>query len=378
MTTSSRNIISSLRGITWQDVVHKLEAPQNPYSVSNLDDREYDGKQHVWSNEDLDPTKPEYRTWTWVHNSCFWLASSFAVGTWTTGSAMISLGMPWYAAWLAVVVSHMIGAVLLVANGRGPAAYHIGYPVYSRASFGMWESYFAIISRCIVAATWFAINTFYGANFVSICLRFIWPSWNDVPNRIPLSQGITTQTTVALFIFWVLSMPFIFIHPRNLNWYFVAKACLVAPACFAILIWAVVLNSGSIGPSFQVAPEINKPSFYGWLWMAALNSGFGGCSALIVAQADIARWARKSSDQSWSQLLTYPIFSALPALFGILVASATSNFWGKQYWNLWDVLTEALNYYEESSASRGLVFLASFAFAIAILGTNVAANSLPF
>ncbi|UPL02805.1 hypothetical protein LCI18_013739 [Fusarium solani-melongenae] len=350
MATSSRNIISSLRGITWQDVVHKLEAPQNPSSVSHLDDREYDSKQHVWSNEDLDPTKPGYRTWTWVHYTCFWLASSFAIGTWTTGSAMISLGMPWYAAWLAVVVSHMIGAVLLVANGRGPAAYHIGYPVYSRASFGMWGSYFAILSRCIVAAIWFAINAFYGANFVSICLRCIWPSWNDVPNQIPLSQGITTQT----------------------------MACLVAPACFAVLIWAVVLNGGSIGPSFHVAPEINKPSFYGWLWMAALNSGFGGCSALIVAQADIARWARKPSDQSWSQLLTYPIFSALPALFGILVASATSNFWGRQYWNLWDVLTEALNYYEESPASRGLVFLASFAFAIAILGTNVAANSLPF
>ncbi|KAI0473448.1 permease for cytosine/purines, uracil, thiamine, allantoin-domain-containing protein [Xylariaceae sp. FL0804] len=369
--------LARFQHLSRQDVIAKLEAPQNPYSTTAAVEVDRTGR-HIWSNADLDPTRPALRTWTWLHYASFWLASSFATGTWTTGSAMISLGMPWYAAWLAVVASHGIGAVLLVADGRGPAAYHIGFPVYARASFGMWGSYFAIGSRCIVAAIWYAVNAYYGSNFVSICLRCIWPSWNDIPNTLPANAGTTTQLLAALAIFWVLSMPFIFIHPRNLNWYFVAKSCMVAPACFAVLIWAVVLNGGSVGPSFEVSPEISSPSYYGWLWMSALNSGFGGCSALIVAQADIARWARKPSDQTWSQLVTYPVFSALPALFGILVASATSNFWGKQYWNLWDVLSAALDYYDMSPASRALVFLASFAFAIAILGTNVAANSLPF
>lgn len=228
------------------------------------------------------------------------------------------------------------------------------------------------------AAIWFAVNAYYGANFVSICIRCLWPSWNNIPNTLPEDSGTTTKLLASLAIFWVLSLPFIFIHPRNLNWYFVAKSAMVAPACFAVLAWAVVLNGGSIGPSFQVSEKVSDPMYYGWLWMQALNSGFGGCSALIVAQADIARYARKPSDQSWSQLITYPVFSALPALFGILVASATSNFWGTQYWNLWDVLSKALDYYQESPASRALVFLASFAFAVAILGTNVAANSLPF
>ncbi|KAI0167382.1 permease for cytosine/purines, uracil, thiamine, allantoin-domain-containing protein [Pestalotiopsis sp. NC0098] len=370
-------LLRNFTNLSWQDVLNKLEAPQNPYSTTAA--AEHDKSKPIWSNSDLDPTPPASRTWTWLHYTSFWLASSFATGTWTTGSAMIALGMPWYAAWLAVVVSHAIGAALLVANGRGPAAYHIGFPVYARASFGMWGSYFAIVSRCVVAAIWYAVNAYYGSNFVSICMRCIWPSWNDVPNHLPSNAGTTTQLLGALAIFWVLSMPFVFIHPKNLNWYFVAKSCMVGPACFAVLIWAVVLNGGSVGPSsFQTSPRLADPSYYGWLWMSALNSGFGGCSALIVAQADIARWARRPADQTWSQLVTYPVFSALPALFGILVASATSSFWGREYWNLWDVLSAALDYYAMSPASRGLVFLASFAFAVAILGTNVAANSLPF
>lgn len=136
------------RAINWKDVVSKLEAPQNPYSATAA--AEADRSKPIWSNADLDPTKPKFQTWTWVHYTSFWLASSFATGTWTTGSAMISTGMPWYASWLAVVIAHVLGAVLLVANGRGPAAYHIGFPVYARASFGMWGSYFAIISRCVV------------------------------------------------------------------------------------------------------------------------------------------------------------------------------------------------------------------------------------
>lgn len=140
---------------------HLLEAPKNPYSASSAS--EHHREQHVWSNKDLDPTRPAFRTWTWLHYTSFWIASSFATGTWTTGSAMIALGMPWYAAWLAVVVSHIIGAFLLVANGRGPAAYHFGFPVYARASFGMWGSYFAIASRCIVVRSsflWLSLDGF--------------------------------------------------------------------------------------------------------------------------------------------------------------------------------------------------------------------------
>lgn len=143
-------LLRNFTNLSWQDVLNKLEAPQNPYSTTAA--AEHDKSKPIWSNSDLDPTPPGSRTWTWLHYTSFWLASSFATGTWTTGSAMIALGMPWYAAWLAVVVSHAIGAALLVANGRGPAAYHIGFPVYARASFGMWGSYFAIVSRCVVVS----------------------------------------------------------------------------------------------------------------------------------------------------------------------------------------------------------------------------------
>ncbi|KAL3480904.1 hypothetical protein BJX99DRAFT_254231 [Aspergillus californicus] len=54
---------------------------------------------------------------------------------------------------------------------------------------------------------------------------------------------------------------FFFVHPRHLNWYLVAKSCMVAPTCFAVLIWAVVLNGGSIGPS---TVEISDGASHMW------------------------------------------------------------------------------------------------------------------
>jgi NCS1 family nucleobase:cation symporter-1 len=48
----------------------------------------------VWSNEDLDPTPPEKRTWRWWNFVVFYCGLSF--GNWTLGATMIGIGLNWY------------------------------------------------------------------------------------------------------------------------------------------------------------------------------------------------------------------------------------------------------------------------------------------
>jgi nucleobase:cation symporter-1, NCS1 family len=72
------------------------------------------------------------------------------------------------------------------------------------------------------------------------------------------------------------------------------------------------------------------------LVLQAFNAGLGTASSLTVNQGDIARYARKPNDQLWTTLIGYPIASALPCLYGILVASASSKITGEPYWNLWE------------------------------------------
>lgn len=132
----------------------------------------------------------------------------------------------------------------LLPLGATGVIYHAPFPVLARASWGFWGSYIAIISRAILAVFWFAIQTMNGANTVRVMLGAIWPSFLTLENRIPESQGITTNTMISFFLFWLAQIPFLYMHPNNLRWLFMAKTIIVPVAWIAILIWAFVAEGG--------------------------------------------------------------------------------------------------------------------------------------
>ena len=128
------------------------------------------------------------------------------------------------------------------------------------------------------------------------------------------------------------------------------------------------LNFSSQTPSHPAGPS------QGWLWIQAFNSGMGTISSLTVNQADIARYSRKPNDQFWGQILVFPIASAIPGLYGILVASAAKELYGKPIWNLWDVCQTMLNEYPDNSGARFGIFLAAASMAFALIAVNLSTN----
>lgn len=90
---------------------------------------------------------------------------------------------------------------------------------------------------------------------------------------------------------------------------------------------------------------------------------------------DFARFARKPRDALWSQLITIPCGFAITSFIGIIVSSSsTVIFHGDPIWNPLDLLQSFLN--EGTSGNRAGVFFIAFAFGLAQLGTNIAANSV--
>jgi len=79
----------------------------------------------------------------------------------------------------------------------------------------------------------------------------------------------------------------------------------------------------------------------------------------------------------WSQLFTNPIAVTLSASLGILSTAAINNKWGLQLWNQWDLLDAILSH-DWSAGTRTAVFLCAAGWSVSILGTNVAANMIPF
>ncbi|KAL0569203.1 hypothetical protein V5O48_012768 [Marasmius crinis-equi] len=227
--------------------------------------------------------------------------------------------------------------------------------------------------RAVICVIWNGVNTFYAGRLVDVCLQCIWPSWAHVANTLPLSSGITTrQLASSWFIFQCLTL----FHPKDLRWFYLGKSIVVLVAMHGILGWWIHRNGG-VNFASQRSIDSSSPS-QEWLWLQAFNSGFGTISSLTVNQADIARYSRKPNDQLWGQVLMFPIASALPGLYGILVASASKELYGKPLWNLWDVCQAMLNEYPNNAGARFGVFLAAGSMALALIAVNLSTNCLPF
>lgn len=75
---------------------------------------------------------------------------------------------------------------------------------------GMYGSYFFIFIRAAVCIIWYGIQTFYGANLLSVCFRCIFAdSWASWPNALPTSAHVTSKQLLAFFIVWMFEFPFV-------------------------------------------------------------------------------------------------------------------------------------------------------------------------
>ena len=100
----------------------------------------------------------------------------------------------------------------------------------------------------------------------------IWPSYNDIPNKMPASQGVTTQYMISYFIFWIIQFPVMFLHPTILRHLFVVKAVYTTAALFGAMGWAIAKNGGEIGGFVFQKQVVLSGSALVWPMIQAINS----------------------------------------------------------------------------------------------------------
>jgi len=190
----------------------------------------------TWSNEDLDPTPPEKRTWRWWNYVIFYWALSF--GNWTLGAQMVGIGLNWWQAILTIFLSQVISSIAMFFNSRCASVYHIGYPIVGRSVFGMWGAYYFVLARAALAIIWYGVQLYSGSALVANMLRAVFGhNYTDIPNMIPESVGITSAGMLAFFLFWLIHMPLTFFRPYQLRKFFWFKAIVMCPCVFGLFIF---------------------------------------------------------------------------------------------------------------------------------------------
>ncbi|SPQ25309.1 72f66de1-b3cd-4768-9633-45b94587c3a9 [Thermothielavioides terrestris] len=331
--------------------------------------------QLMLTNHDLKPVEPERRQWGAWNFVGFWIADSFNINTWMISSSMIVAGLSWWQSWLCVWIGYAIAGCFICLTGRIGAVYHIGFPVASRASFGIWGSLWPVLNRAAMACVWYGVQAYIGGHCVYLMIRAIWTSWDrdKIPDTFSESSGTTTADYASFFIFWFCSLPAIWFPVHKIRHLFTVKAYFVPCAGIAFLIWAVV-RAGGVGPIVR-QPATIEGSELAWEFVKGVMSSIANFATLIVNDPDFSRFATKPRDALWSQLFTIPIGFALTSFIGIIVSSSSSVIYGGD--PIWDPLDLLERFVADGgSAARFGVFVIALAFALAQLGTNIAANSV--
>lgn len=153
------------------------------------------------------------------------------------------------------------------------------------------------------------------------------------------------------------------------------KSYVVPAAGIAFLIW-VVVRAGGPGPIIS-QPNTVHGSELAWQVVLGIMTSIANFAALIMNDPDFSRFAVKPKDALWSQLVTIPVGFAVTSFIGIIVSSSSAVIYPEEtepVWNPLQLLEKLLD--EGNSGERFATFVIGFAFALAQLGTNIAANSV--
>lgn len=292
---------------------------------------------------------------------------------------MVAGGLNWWQALIAALVGHFIGAMLTIWNGRGGSVYHIGFPVWIRASFGMWGAMFPVFVRCVLDLVWFSIQTYFGGLFMDVMLQCIFgQSWTAIPNMLPTESSTSTRFMAAYFLYWLVQLCICFFRPHQVKWLFAVKSTTMPCACVGLFIWALVRSGGPPALGSLQTKGTYSSKLIAWTFVASINAAINGeFGPLIASEPDITRYSKHPRNQIIGVGAVAPWCATLVCLLGIITAACTQTIYGEALWNPAAILNYILAENNDSK-TKFAVFCCSFVLMIGQTGTNFVANLIPF
>ncbi|KAL3475606.1 permease for cytosine/purines, uracil, thiamine, allantoin-domain-containing protein [Aspergillus californicus] len=325
----------------------------------------YDENGQIWSNQDIDPTPPSRRNYQWHNYLLYFIGTGF--NNWTGGSSIIGVGLGWKNAVVLAFAANILAGLLVSANSKAAARYHIGFPAIARS----------VAMRANLACVWYATKVYECASYLQIMMMAIFGHhFTDIPNHVPTRIGYTTQQFLCYFLVWVIMIPLLFKRPYQMKWFFTSSCILSFPAIFGLFIYCLVKSGGKISLE-EFESSLLSNSAKAWQIIYVFSSTISSGSSYIESIPDMARWANSQWSPIWITVFTNSIFNPLSSVLGILGTSALRTATGQTIWTPWNVMAYMLEQHTTAGARFSVFLLACTWFSLS-LSQNISSNMIPF
>ncbi|HXN57474.1 MAG TPA: NCS1 family nucleobase:cation symporter-1 [Candidatus Angelobacter sp.] len=313
-------------------------------------------------NDDLAPVAIKKRTWSTYNYIALWVGMAHNLPTYGLAAGLVFLGMAWYQAIITISLANFIVLIPMLLNSHAGTKYGIPFPVFARASFGVFGANVAAILRAFIACGWFGIQTWIGGQALYTLAGALFGSgW--INSSMLAGQHWTLWLSFA--IFWALN---IVIITRGINavrrfenW---AAPFVILVAVF-LLVW-MVSKAGGLGPIVSQPGKVGWGAAFWKLFFPSLMAQIAFWSTLSLNMPDFTRFGKSQRAQALGQLLGLPTTMTVFPLLAVLITSATVTVYGSA---IWDPIALTAKF-----SNPIVIVLALFTLAVATLSVNIAAN----
>jgi NCS1 family nucleobase:cation symporter-1 len=318
-------------------------------------------------NDDLAPTSVEQRTWTTYNDAALWISMAHCIPTYMMASGLISAGMSWWQALLTIAIGNAIVLLPILANSHPGTRYGVPFPVFARASYGVFGANVPAIMRAIVACGWFGIQCWIGGQALHTFFRSLSPAWPELFGSAKIADHLPTEW-LTFFAFWGLNILIVYrgmdLLRKVENW----AAPYVLVMTLALVVWAVTRAHG-LGRIMEGAEGAGRFPTFASFWpvfVPSVTAMIGFWATLSLNMPDFTRFGRSQKEQAIGQVVALPTTMTVFAAMGVVITSASAEIYGAP---LWDPV-ELVGHF----TSRIVVAVAMFTVVVATLSVNIAAN----
>lgn len=279
-------------------------------------------------NEDLAPTAREQRTWGTYAYLALWVGMSSQIPTYLVAGGLIALGMSWWQAILTVAVGNVLILVPILLNSYVGARFGIPFPVFVRASYGVFGANLPALMRAAVACGWFGIQCWIGGTAINLGLAAVIPGWD----RFGSVGGNPIGMWISFAIFWALNIYIIYRGMDTLRRFQSWAAPLVLAFGVGLMVW-MISSAHGLGPILSQPSKVGTLSSFVPVFIPSLVGVMGLWATLSLNVLDFTRFARNQRSQLIGQAIALPVAMTLFATIGAILASASVVVYGQAIWN---------------------------------------------